>query len=348
MSPGRKRKADSQLTLSSFFAKKQTVEVERSGTSAGVAVVVDETDEDLVVADETPAVPTLQVVTAAVNPQEREKTVRRDIGQDYDVEKKKWSCLPSTLPKEAKLELVTCHFEPDASYAFTPQQDNEGWKRTFRLQWLRDNPWLRYSPTCNGGFCLPCSLFPAGADQGQLTAAPLTNFKKATTLLQKHREQRSHLDSVVKFQQFQAIVVDGKPDVADQLEGASETQQRQNDEKLKSLLDCIVFCGKQNIPLRGHRNEKVQYMDVAAASSDASANPSTSRGEPQLFDKHAGNPGNFIALLEFRAQSGDAAVLRDFHLHPGGTGGNRVSYLSPRIQNELIDCCGEFIRDKIL
>ena len=40
------------------------------------------------------------------------------------------------------------------------------------------------------------------------------------------------------------------------LESASEVKQRENDEKLKSLVHYIVFCGKQNILLRGHPNEK--------------------------------------------------------------------------------------------
>ena len=150
---------------------------------------------------------------------------------------------------------------------------------------------------------------------------------------------------MAKLQKFKSVVIDGAPDVADRLVGASVRQQRENDEKLKSLLDCIVFRGKQNISLRGHRNKKVLVQPGATA---ATAETNGQSREEQLFDKHAGNPGNFIALLEFRAKAGDAAVLRDFHLHSGGTGGHRVNYVSPRIQNELIDCCGEFIREEIL
>ena len=55
-----------------------------------------------------------------------------------------------------------------------------------------------------------------------------------------------------------------------------------------------------------------------------------------LFDKEAGCPGNFIALLEFRAQAAAAAVLRDSHRN--GQEGKQVNYLSPKIQNELTDC----------
>ena len=74
-------------------------------------------------------------------------------------------------------------------------------------------------------------------------------------------------------------------------------KQRENDEKLKSLVHYIVFCGKQNILLRGHPNEKVNQATVSRLSS-ASDGP-----EIVLFDKEAGSPGNSIALLKFQAQT---------------------------------------------
>ena len=44
-------------------------------------------------------------------------------------------------------------------------------------------------------------------------------------------------------------------------------KQRENDEKLKSLVHYIVFCGKQNILLRGHPNEKVNQATQFLASA---------------------------------------------------------------------------------
>ena len=44
-------------------------------------------------------------------------------------------------------------------------------------------------------------------------------------------------------------------------------KQRENDEKLKSLVHYIVFCRKQNILLRGHPNEKVNQATVSRLSS---------------------------------------------------------------------------------
>ena len=45
------------------------------------------------------------------------------------------------------------------------------------------------------------------------------------------------------------------PDVARQLQDRHGQVAEKNVEKLKAMLDIIIFCGKQNIPLRGHRNE---------------------------------------------------------------------------------------------
>ena len=39
-------------------------------------------------------------------------------------------------------------------------------------------------------------------------------------------------------------------------------KQRENDEKLKSLVNYIVFCWKENVLLRGHPNEKVNQATV--------------------------------------------------------------------------------------
>ena len=90
--------------------------------------------------------------------------------------------------------------------------------------------------------------------------------KKATTLLQKHREKRSHQDSVVKYHQFRTVVVDSNPAVADLLESAFEVKHERNVEELKSPVDYIVCRGKQSIALRGHRKKKVLNKQQFLAS----------------------------------------------------------------------------------
>ena len=81
------------------------------------------------------------------------------------------------------------------------------------------------------------------------------------------------------------------------------------------ILKTIVFCGKQNIALRGRREEG-------------------STGQ---------NPGNFQALLQFGIDSGDSVLANHFKECP-----RNAQYRSPGIQNELIACTGEWIRKRII
>ena len=79
---------------------------------------------------------------------------------------------------------------------------------------------------------------------------------------------KSDQDSVTKYHQFCSVVVYSNPACSCWfLESASEVKQRENGEKLKSLVHYIVFCGKQNILLRGHPNVKMNQATVSRLSS---------------------------------------------------------------------------------
>lgn len=83
----------------------------------------------------------------------------------------------------------------------------------------------------------------------------------------------------------------------------------------------MVCCGRQNIALRGHRDDDKRL--------EAS--------EREL------NPGNFKALLRFRVESGDE-TLRDHFAKAA----KNATYSSKTIQNELIEATGDWIRRGIL
>lgn len=65
-------------------------------------------------------------------------------------------------------------------------------------------------------------------------------------------------------------------------------QIAKNCQKIKSTVETIVFCGRQNVPLWGHRDSALD-----------------------LERDETANVGNFFALLQFRA----ALVLRDHLTH---------------------------------
>ena len=73
----------------------------------------------------------------------------------------------------------------------------------------------------------------------------------------------------------------------------------------------MEFCGRQGIPLRGHRDD----------------------ANDRQID---GNHGNFHALLKFRCESGDT-ILDDHFKNCANNASYRSKYKT--IQNDIIDIC---------
>ena len=101
---------------------------------------------------------------------------------------------------------------------------------------------------------------------------------------------------------------------------ASETHTK-NRMILKSILKAIIFCGRQNIALQGHR----ELSDLIAEQ------------EPSH------NPGNFQAILKLQMESGDKILKEHFSHAP-----KNALYHSPTIQNELIAAIGEWFQQRIV
>ena len=85
-----------------------------------------------------------------------------------------------------------------------------------------------------------------------------------------------------------------------------------------------MFCCRNNLALRGHRN-------------------STTDGEMDQSGSENQSHGNFLALLQFRAQAGDT-ILAD----PLATAARNATYTSSGIQNEIISILADQIRHQII
>ena len=112
------------------------------------------------------------------------------------------------------------------------------------------------------------------------------------------------------------------PEIAIDRRLSSERSKRaaENHLKLRSIAETVIFCGRQGLTFRGHRD------DMPAVREDPVA-----------------NHGNFLALLQFRIQAGDQ-VLKE-HLR---TAAGNALYTSKTIQNQMIIICGDIIRNKLL
>ena len=200
----------------------------------------------------------------SVPPESMSSKVRGDIGtySDDDIRK---------LTDQERYWLLQNAFRPHSSYPF-PSQDEYGKKRSFQHGWLTQYPWLTYSESRNGGYCINCVLFARRVGcLGRLIVYPLTNFTRATTTLRQHSTQSTHEAAMESSVAFTSHIEKGHLSVSQLMQSEASACIKQNREKLLSILKTIIFCGKQNIALRGHRE---------------------GGGTGQ-------NPGNFLALLDF-------------------------------------------------
>ena len=80
---------------------------------------------------------------------------------------------------------------------------------------------------------------------------------------------------------------------------------------MKSIVKTVIFCGQNNIPLRGKRDDNPDDRNLQ---------------------------GNFQALLEFRIDSGDLKLKEHLENAP-----RNATYRSKTIQNEIIETVGNYI-----
>ena len=170
-------------------------------------------------------------------------------------------------------------------------------------------PWLRYSVASDGVYCAQCHLF-AGPDNRvkTLVRTVLRDWSNISKTVVSHSKSESHLSNCEAADNFLAVMKGDKKDICCTMSSPYNAAVEKNRNILVSIVEAIIFCGKQNIAIRGHEAEK----------------------------------GNFRALLNFQAKHDP--VLKE-HLEKGDA---RSMYLSPDIQNELISICGNLITERIV
>ena len=100
-----------------------------------------------------------------------------------------------------------------------------------------------------------------------------------------------------------------------QINNLLQGQISKNREILKSLFKTVIFCGKNNIALRGRRDDDPQNASLS---------------------------GNFQVLLEFRVDSGDQTLQHHLESAP-----RNATYISKTIQNEMITTVGAIILNNL-
>lgn len=232
-----------------------------------------------------------------------------------------------------KRTLLQDPWQPPNDYSFPFSTHNKQGKverRYFQKKHLNDHHWLVLSDAHRGLYCKYCVLFASetGGIQSNsvlntFVKTPLTSFGKLTGkdgALTLHASRKYHMNAVQAGQDF--LLNYSKPhlDISNQLCSQRMEQVVENRKRLHPIIETVLLCGRQNISLRGHRDDGKLTVEEPLA-----------------------NDGNFRALLRYRISAGDEILSK--HLE---TTSCKATYISKSTQNELIECCKEEIQNVIL
>lgn len=177
---------------------------------------------------------------------------------------------------------------------------------------------MKYSKTTDSVYCAPCRFF--GPKSGTLKEKTfgvnhVTDWSNIRKLIQRHITMKSHETSLSAADDFLDVMEGKTKSVTRQISSHYDKIVTRNRQILEIIIETIIFCGQQNIALRGHEEDK----------------------------------GNFMTLLQYRSKDND--LLREHlvsHKLENIQSTNKTTYLSPEIQNEIIEICGEIISDDIV
>ncbi|XP_076658585.1 52 kDa repressor of the inhibitor of the protein kinase-like [Halictus rubicundus] len=331
--------------IDSFFPKKPRLEIAYSKNSPTTT-----TDENNCIADASASTATLPTLTI-----DEEKTcspVTNDIQptictstSDSDQIKTSLSqpkfasdiaCyIGENINDSTKAMLLEKHWQPPPNYTFPHCVVNKKGKQTKKYaqkSHLDKFHWLVLSHKDQGLYCKYCALFVVAPGGGVQTKTPLCRLVKEPLkafgnllgengLLLTHQRNKYHELAVQAGKNFLLSFHKPEINIMNQVNSQRLKQINENRERLRPIVKTIIFCGHQNISLRGHRDD----------------------GKLLNYDSVVADEGNFRALLKFRIDSGDIALQQ--HLESSKS---NATYISKTVQNELIDVCAEIIQENIL
>lgn len=173
----------------------------------------------------------------------------------------------------SKFNLLENHFKPDTNYRFPFSLASGNVRRFVNQKHLdRHNDWLVYSPSKKGLYCKVCALFnvtkKAGFNNnaclGALVTTPLLDFKNLSGPngdLYTHARNTYHGRAQENADDFKRIYLNPAIDVSNQLDSYKQKKVKENRAWMKPVVAGIILGGRNNLPLRGHRDDGLINTD---------------------------------------------------------------------------------------
>ena len=170
-------------------------------------------------------------------------------------------------------------FVPNSSFHF-PKVDG----RQFKREWLKQFTWICYSPSMDGWFCLACVLFVLEfakcskvkllrTDPVKSSPSAVNDFKKNVEERRKKKDQDKnrtlHKDTSALFYRAQEKMDRNLEDVHEMLVVSEISENRKI---LRSIIDTIIFLGRLDLALRGHRDDSEYHSDAGEYFTGSAGN----------------------------------------------------------------------------
>ncbi|XP_054276742.1 52 kDa repressor of the inhibitor of the protein kinase-like [Macrosteles quadrilineatus] len=234
---------------------------------------------------------------------------------------------PKQWPENFRSDAVRCKLVERGpqtvdlkSFKFPCTDDGRHFSRNWFFKTIRNGEtvqrqWLLYSQSKDTLFCFPCLLFKDDKSAFSDVEKGFNDWKHLNPTLHNHEISASHLQAYGDWKELATRLQTGRT-----IDAENQKCIKAEAEKWRSVLKCIVdvilHCARNNLPLRG--------------------------GSDSINDK---NCGVFLSTLELISHYNPQL---NEHIANVKSGKYVPSYFSPKIQNEVIEILGKKVRSEIL
>ncbi|CAC5418271.1 unnamed protein product [Mytilus coruscus] len=155
-----------------------------------------------------------------------------------------------TLSDDVKFRILSNRCpEPGFKFPFKLYKDKRCKSGTFKRSccrdWFEQFPFIAYSKSQDGLYCLACKFFPdtSGRRPRLLVTEPFNKWKDATMDLKTHAQTGYHADLVVRLNGFTKSCVNQSLRIDVNLQSNNAAIIAKNRDIIRSMLKCLEFCG---------------------------------------------------------------------------------------------------------
>ncbi|GBN74464.1 hypothetical protein AVEN_235918-1 [Araneus ventricosus] len=179
-----------------------------------------------------------------------------------------------------KKQLIEDGFwQPGIEYKFSQSSKDD---ISFQSNWLNRFKWLVYSEKDEGAYCKFCVVFAPDLNvQQTFISKPHNKYRTAIEEYLKHQNSKIHQNTVHGCSHFLNCRNKKLTSVINSVNDQCAKEVSKNRAILASIMKTVIFCARQEIALRGHRDSGILKEDSKE------------------------NEGNFRAALCFRIDAGD-------------------------------------------